>query len=324
MEFIQFHPSSLYIDEEESSSSSEERAFLITEALRGAGARLFNSQGERFMETYDRKRMELAPRDVVARAIHHELVTSGSPCVFLDISHEPAEEVRRSFPAIYQRCMSHGIDITREPIPVVPAAHYSCGGVSVDLNGHTSIPSLYACGEVACSGCHGANRLASNSLLEAIVFGHRAAKAVVKSMRRSPINVADMARLDLPPLHQVDEVNTAGIDSVEHTVQRFRTRMTAVMFQYGGIVRTSDGLEEGLMHLDMIEREATLAGIFDRSRVTKESIEFQNLLEVGKLVLFAAKQRKESRGLHYNLDFLESSETWKKDIVLNKRALGMH
>ena len=212
-------------EEDGGRKDDEERAGRRREARGGGGGRVGKKKGEGCKEKEDGDRREDGRRDVVAREINHELIWSGSPCVLLDISHEPAEKIKDHFPAIYQRCARNGIDITSEPIPVVPAAHYSCGGVTVDLNGQTSIQNLYACGEVACSGCHGANRLASNSLLEAVVFGHRAAKAVANSMEEIASNAMKISELSIPPVEYSSNLADGREQDLAEKIQSLRKRV---------------------------------------------------------------------------------------------------
>ncbi len=276
MEFFQFHPTTLYHPEADS--------FLISEAVRGAGAVLLNQAGERFMPDYD-PRAELAPRDVVARAIDDQLKRRGEDFVLLDISHRPAEEILEHFPTIAATCRKYGIDITREPIPVVPAAHYMCGGVVTDLHGATSIPGLFASGEVACTGLHGANRLASNSLLEALVFSHRAAQAAV-SIAREALSFSE-----------VPDWKREGTLLPEEELLSIRGTLRRTMWEYVGIVRSNRRLEraaEILRELRVQLKVPAPHGV---------ALEVENMLTVAELIVHFACMRKESRGVHYNVDY---------------------
>ena len=282
LEFIQFHPTSLY-------NPGEKPSFLITEALRGAGAILKNRKGEPFMKKYD-DRLELAPRDIVARAIDNELKLSGEDYVYLDARHISANELLNHFPTIYAKCLSIGIDITKDMIPVVPAAHYSCGGVKTDQNGRTSIKNLYASGEVACTGLHGANRLASNSLLESAVFSHRAAidsKENVKNVRHA-INVPDW--------------NAEGTIMNEELIliTQSKKEVQSIMSNYVGIVRSDLRLKRALTRLEIIYKETE--DLYNKSVLTQAICELRNLINVAYLIIRFAQQRKESIGLHYNID----------------------
>jgi L-aspartate oxidase len=281
MEFMQFHPTCLY--------HPHARSFLVTEALRGEGARLLLPDGERFMPRFD-ARAELAPRDIVARAIDHEMKRLGSECVYLDISHRPAEFVVEHFPTIHARCLELGIDITREPIPVVPAVHYTCGGVMVDRQARTDLPGLYASGETAYTGLHGANRMASNSLLECLVYSEAAA--------------ADIARLlpEVPPPPEVpnwDESRVTEPDE-EVVVTHNWDELRRFMWDYVGIVRTNKRLRRAKRRADLLAQE--VIEYYSHFRVSNDLIELRNLLEVADLIIQSALRRRESRGLHYTLD----------------------
>ena len=284
MEFNQFHPTCLF--------HPQARNFLLTEALRGEGALLRRPDGSRFMPDHD-PRGELAPRDVVARAIDHEMKRLGADCVYLDISHKPAEFVTAHFPTIYEKCLSLGIDITSEPIPVVPAAHYTCGGVMVDREGHTDLENLYAIGEVTYTGLHGANRMASNSLLECIVFARSAATDI---LNRAP-------QVTMPPeLPHWDESKVTNSDEsvvIQHNWHELRL----FMWDYVGIVRTTKRLERALRRVQLLKHE-----IFDyyaNFRVSNNLLELRNLVQVSELIVRSALARHESRGLHYTLDYPE-------------------
>ncbi len=289
MEFMQFHPTCLY--------NLQVKNFLITEAVRGEGGQLklppgVKGGGTRFMPKFD-ERAELAPRDIVARAIDHEIKRLGLDYVHLDISHRDEDFVKAHFPNIYDKLLGLGIDITREPIPVVPAQHYTCGGVVVDLDGCTDAPGLYAAGEVTQSGLHGANRLASNSLLECLVFGEAAAKHIAANWDSLP---------DLPKIRGWDESRVSDSDE-EVVIAQTWGEIRRFMWNYVGIVRTTKRLERAKHRIDMLRREVTeYYGYF---RVTPDLIELRNLVEVADLIIRSALSRHESRGLHYTLDYPE-------------------
>jgi len=281
MEFMQFHPTCLY--------HPQAKSFLISEALRGEGARLLLPDGERFMPRFD-PRAELAPRDVVARAIDHEMKRLGSACLYLDISHRPDDFVRSRFPTIHARCLDFGIDIAREPIPVVPAAHYTCGGVVTDTRARTDLPGLYAVGEVAYTGLHGANRMASNSLLECLVMSERAAADIAA-------HAATPAPAAVPPW---DESRVTEPDE-EIVVAHNWEELRRFMWDYVGIVRTDKRLARAKRRVDLLRRE--ILEYYSHFRVDNDLLELRNLVEVADLIIQSARMRRESRGLHYTLDF---------------------
>ena len=282
MEFMQFHPTCLY--------NLQVKNFLITEAVRGEGGLLVNPKsGNRFMPDYD-ERAELAPRDIVARAIDNEIKRDGLDYVHLDISHRDPDFVRTHFPTIHERLLELGIDITSEPIPVVPAQHYTCGGIVVDLAGRTDAPGLYAAGEATQSGLHGANRLASNSLLECLVFGEAAARDILRSWD-------ELA--PPPPIRAWDESRVTDSDE-EVVIHQIWGEIRRLMWNYVGIVRTTKRLERAKRRIDMIRQEA--ADYYRNFRVTPDLIELRNLVEVADLIIRSALDRHESRGLHFTLD----------------------
>jgi L-aspartate oxidase len=283
MEMMQFHPTCLY--------NLEVKNFLITEAVRGEGGHLkLPATGERFMPRYD-AREELAPRDIVARAIDAEIKRLGLDYVQLDISHMGAEFVRGHFPNIHERLMSLGIDMTKEAIPVVPAQHYTCGGILIDLDGRTDLPGLYAVGECSESGLHGANRLASNSLLECFVFGEAAARHIL----------ASLAELPPPPaIRPWDESRVTDSDE-EVVIKQNWTEIRRFMWNYVGIVRTTKRLERAAHRIQLLRGEVD--DYYGHFRVTADLIELRNLLETADLIVRSALRRKESRGLHYNTDY---------------------
>ena len=295
MEFNQFHPTCLY--------HPQARSFLISEAVRGEGGLLLLPDGSRFMDRFD-ERGELASRDIVARAIDHEMKRLGTACVYLDVSHRPAHFLEAHFPTILSRCLELGIDLRREPIPVVPAAHYTCGGVIVDLASRTDIPGLYAVGETAYTGLHGANRLASNSLLECLVFAEAAATAIVKERaRKARYRVA--ASVASPALPDWDESRVSDSDE-QVVISHNWTELRRFMWDYVGIVRSDKRLERAQHRIDLLRQE--IHDYYARHRVSADLIELRNLVHVAELIVRAAKMRHESRGLHYTLDYPQRAE----------------
>ena len=299
MEFMQFHPTSLYKEGSD--------AFLISEAARGFGAVLRDKQGNAFMKSYH-KNAELAPRDVVARAIDREMKRSGEPCVYLDLTHKNAELIKNRFPNIYNRCLDFQLDITHEWIPVVPAAHYMCGGVVVDLSGSTTIKGLFACGEVAFTGVHGANRLASNSLLEAVVFTEPALEQSRKYMKNASVEIPQILPWNLDGTFNQDE--WVFIVHDRHVIRE-------VMWDYVGIVRSDFRLGRALRRLDVIASE--VEEFYKKTVVTNDLIELRNIATVAQLIVRSALSRKESRGLHYNTDYpTRDDANWKKDTFISQ------
>lgn len=282
LEFNQFHPTALF--------HPQARNFLLTEALRGEGAHLKRPDGTRFMPDFD-PRGELAPRDIVARAIDHEMKRLGVDCMYLDISHKPADFVRQHFPTIYEKLLGLGIDLTKEPVPIVPAAHYTCGGVMVDDHGRTDVDGLYAIGEVSYTGLHGANRMASNSLLECLVYGWSAAEDIIKRMPYAR-EVAHLPAWDESRVDNPDELVV-----IQHNWHELRL----FMWDYVGIVRTTKRLERALRRITMLQQE--IDEYYANFRVSNNLLELRNLVQVAELIVRCAMMRKESRGLHYTLDY---------------------
>ena len=302
MEFIQFHPTCLY--------HPAAKSYLISEAVRGEGGHLRlpdkdkTKAGERFMPQHD-ERAELAPRDVVARAIDYEMKKRGLDFVYLDISHKPADFLKTHFPNIYEKCLSLGIDITKDPIPVVPAAHYTCGGVVTDLSGHTDVDDLYAIGEVTCTGLHGANRLASNSLLECLVFS----EAVASDMLNQPARAA-------PALPAWDESRVTNADE-EVIISHNWDELRRFMWDYVGIVRTDKRLERAMHRIDLLQSE--IHDYYANFRISNDLIELRNLVQTAELIVRCALARKESRGLHYSLDYPGLADVAKDTVLVPQK-----
>lgn len=284
LEFNQFHPTALY--------HPQARNFLLTEALRGEGAYLKRPDGTRFMADFD-ERGELAPRDIVARAIDHEMKRLGADCMFLDISHKPAEFIRHHFPMIYEKLLGLGINLTKDPVPIVPAAHYTCGGVMVDDYGRTDVDGLYAIGELSYTGLHGANRMASNSLLECLVYGWSAAEDITRRMPYA--HGVSM----LPPWDERRVENPDERVVIQHNWHELRL----FMWDYVGIVRTTKRLERALRRINMLQQE--IDEYYAHFRVSNNLLELRNLVQVAELIVRCAMMRKESRGLHFTLDYPE-------------------
>lgn len=287
LEFNQFHPTCLF--------HPDARNFLMTEALRGEGAYLRRPDGTRFMPDFD-DRGELAPRDVVARAIDFEMKRLGADCMYLDISHKPEDFIHHHFPTINEKLLSFGIDMTKEPIPIVPAAHYTCGGVMVDKQGQTDIDGLFAIGEVSYTGLHGANRLASNSLLECVVYAWSAAENIIK----------DMQNRELPPSLPAWDESQVECSDEEVVIQHNWHELRLFMWDYMGIVRTDKRLERALRRIQLLKQETH--DYYSNFRVSNNLIELRNLLDVSELMVRCAMERKESCGLHYTLDYPEALE----------------
>ena len=299
MEFNQFHPTCLY--------HPHAGSFLISEAVRGEGGILRLPNGEQFMHRFD-ERKELAPRDIVARAIDFEMKRLGEDFVNLDISHRPKEFVLEHFPNIAERCSKLGMDITQEPIPVVPAAHYTCGGVLVDLNGRTDLDNLYAIGEVACTGLHGANRLASNSLLECLVFAKKVANHIERQSSKEPV---------INHIPQWDESKV--IDSQESIIIAHNwDELRRVMWDYVGIVRTDKRLNQAMHRITLLKQE--IQEYYGHYIINNDLIELRNLVDVAELIVLSALRRTESRGLHYNIDHLEESPNPTDTVLVPKSS----
>jgi len=296
MEFIQFHPTSLY--------HPKAKSFLISEAVRGFGGILRLKNGQEFMHKYD-KRQNLAPRDIVARAIDSEIKKSGEECVYLDVTHIDADKTREHFPNIYETCLEFGIDMTREMIPVVPAAHYSCGGVRTDSRGRTTLNRLYACGETSCTGVHGANRLASNSLLEALVFAWRSCNDIEQELPLIENNVK------FPDWDDSGTVNPEEWILVSHN----KREAQQVMNDYVGIVRSDLRLERAKRRIDFLKEETE--SFYKKTKITTQTLELRNIIKVASMIIEGAIKRRESRGLHYTTDYPETDDKhFHQDTIL--------
>ncbi|WP_428980214.1 L-aspartate oxidase [Catenovulum adriaticum] len=294
MEFNQFHPTCLF--------HPDARNFLLTEALRGEGAYLLRPDGSRFMPDFD-DRAELAPRDIVARAIDYEMKRLGADCMYLDISHKPKSFIKQHFPNIYKRCKEYGIKIHKQPIPVVPAAHYTCGGVITNMQGETDLAGLYAIGEVAYTGLHGANRMASNSLLECLVFAEAAASHILST---------PMTQTHYPDIPHWDDSQVADSDE-EVVIQHNWHELRLLMWDYVGIVRTNKRLERAMRRIELLQQE--VQEYYANFKVSNNLLELRNLLDVAELIVRCAMSRKESRGLHYNLDYPELQDNPTPSII---------
>jgi L-aspartate oxidase len=302
MEFFQFHPTCLY--------HPQAKSFLVTEALRGEGAVLRRPDGMRFMDRYH-PQAELAPRDVVARAIDSEMKEHGYDCVYLDISHRDAAWIRQRFPTVHQRCLAYGFDLATQPVPVVPAAHYQCGGIVTDLAARSSITRLYAAGEVACTGLHGANRLASNSLLEALVFGHRAATHVTNVLRDDPTP---------PPPAPPWEFGAATTSTESVVVSQDWDEIRRFMWNYVGIVRSNQRLERARKRIALVQDE--IHAYYWNVLPSSDLVELRNIATVAELIVACASHRRESRGLHTIADYPEPRESERFDTVVQRGAAG--
>jgi len=295
MEFIQFHPTCLY--------HPHAKSFLISEAVRGEGGLLKLPNGDRFMPRHD-QRAELAPRDIVARAIDFEMKKRGLDCVYLDISHKPASFLKEHFPTIYARCLELGIDITKEPIPVVPAAHYTCGGVVTDKHGKTDLNNLYAIGETAHTGLHGANRLASNSLLECLVLAQAAGN-----------DIRNQAANGLPELPDWDESRVTDADE-EIVIAHNWDELRRFMWSYVGIVRTTKRLQRAQRRIELLREE--INEYYTNFRVTSDLLELRNLVDSADLIVRSAMLRHESRGLHYSKDYPDTLPIAENTVLQRK------
>lgn len=294
MEFNQFHPTCLF--------HPDAGNFLISEALRGEGAILCHKDGTPFMHKFD-DRADLAPRDIVARAIDFEMKRLGEDCMYLDISHKPADFIVKHFPNIYRKCRLLGIDITQQAIPVVPAAHYSCGGVKTNMEARTNLDNVYAIGEVAYTGLHGANRMASNSLLECVVFAHACAKHIMQTNQRAHTQVA------IEPWDESRVIDSDEAVIIQHNWHELRL----FMWDYVGIVRTNKRLERAMRRINLLKQE--IDEYYSFFKVSNNMLELRNLVCVAQLIVMCAMKRKESRGLHYNLDYPNMLEVAEPTII---------
>jgi L-aspartate oxidase len=304
LEFVQFHPTCLY--------HPDAKNFLISEAVRGEGAILIDSSGNAFMEEYDSQK-DLACRDVVARAIDAELKKSGDDSVFLDVSHKNTDFIKERFPNLYEKCLDFGFDMTKDPLPVVPAAHYMCGGIATDMFGRTDLHRLYAIGETACTGLHGANRLASNSLIEALVYSHTAAKQAVED-----IDILDFSPTpDPPPWDEVGTTDSDEVIMVSHNWDEIRR----FMWNYVGIVRSDKRLARAKRRIEIIQKE--IHEYYWDFRVSADLVELRNIAIVADLIIKCASHRKESRGLHYNIEYpYRDDARWQKDTIIRRPFVG--
>jgi L-aspartate oxidase len=305
MEFIQFHPTALYGSA--NLPEFDSRSFLISEAVRGFGGILRTKDGKEFMHKYD-SRKELAPRDIVARVIDSELKKSGDEFVYLDITHKKAEDIIDHFPNIYNTCLKMGIDITKSMIPVVPAAHYACGGIVVDSDSRTSLRGLYACGEVSMTGVHGANRLASNSLLEAVVFAYRASKNLKEFLSEY--------KTALPEFLEWDDSGTLTQDEkvlITHTIKEVKH----TMWDYVGIVRSNERLRRAQKRISMLYEENEK--LYKKTKIFQSILEARNLIACAHVIIKSAQMRKESRGLHFNIDYPEPDADFLKDTIIENK-----
>ena len=301
VEFMQFNPTTLYYPEANS--------FLISEAVRGFGGILKTGDGSQFMKKYHQM-ADLAQRDIVARAIDAELKKRGEDCVYLDVTNKSSNDIKSRFPNIYKNCLKYNIDMTTRPIPVVPAAHYMCGGVVTDINGKTNIENLYACGETACTGVHGANRLASNSLLEALVFSHQVYKEITK---RSDFKFTNKFPV-FPRWNDEGTFNHEEWILISHDKDEVQT----LMWDYVGIVRSNSRLKRALRRIKLIANE--IENFYKKTIITEGLIELRNLATVAKLIINCAFYRKESRGLHFTTDYPNKNDyKWAKDTVIKQK-----
>lgn len=310
MEFVQFHPTSLYERDRETKS----QAFLISEALRGAGGKLLTRDGKEFMRKYD-SRESLAPRDIVARAIDFEMKKRGDEYVYLDLTHIPEDTLKRQFPNIFKRCLENGINIAKEYIPVVPAAHYICGGIVSDLNGRTNLKNLYVLGESGMTGVHGANRLASNSLLEALVFADKSSKDCALQINKAKERNWKF-KVNIPGW---DDSGTVNAEEWVLIAQN-KNEIKQIMSNYVGIVRSNIRLKRALRRIELIRNEIEV--FYKKTKITREILELRNMALIGYLIIKSALLRKESRGLHFNTDYPKTKKSFQKDTIVCKQKLN--